>query len=139
MKKTSSENEKETIISTPLEVIDAWEKLEYKIYGAKNSKVDPSLSCCFAIFEKGGVEKFLKTAKNAFDIDNQKGWRGYSFTFGTHNNVPIQNRGVEDQIWDDVANIFRKVLQPVVTIAMHVMRACLCGGIPPKIEHKEAS
>lgn len=36
VKKTSSENEKETIISsTPLEVIDAWEKLEYKIYEAK--------------------------------------------------------------------------------------------------------
>ena len=116
VKKTSSENEKETIISsTPLEVIDAWEKLEYKIYGAKNSKeLTRAFHAVLQFSKREGVEKFLKTKKQkmlSISI-TKKGGGVIRTTFDAHNNVPIQNRGVEDQIWDEsVANIFRKVLQ----------------------------
>ena len=43
---------------------------------------------------------------------SKKGGGVIRTSFDVHNNLPIQSRGVEDQIWDEsVAKIFGKVLQ----------------------------
>ena len=63
--KTSREDEQETTISsTPLEVIDAWEKLEYKIYRAKNSKeLTQAFHDVLQFSKRLDVKEFLKTKK----------------------------------------------------------------------------
>ena len=108
-------DKEEQFNSTQLEVIDAWEKLEYNVYRAKTPKeLIQAFQDVLLFSKRAGVDKFLKTKKQkVLSISRLKKGGGVVRTsFVTNDDAPIENRGVNDKIWDEsVAKIFGKVLQ----------------------------